>query len=96
MKESLFAELRESMNEVIEHAQGKRNLKTTIIHAPQPISSKKIIRIREQINCSQGVFAALLNVSVRTVQAWEQGKRKPSDAALKLLSIAEKNPQVLF
>ncbi len=38
----------------------------------------------------------MLNVSVRTVQAWEQGLRKPSDAALKLLTIAKKHPEVLL
>jgi putative transcriptional regulator len=38
----------------------------------------------------------MLNVSVKTVQAWEQGVRKPSDAALKLLAIAEKHPEVLL
>jgi putative transcriptional regulator len=38
----------------------------------------------------------LLNISPRTVQAWEQGAREPSDAALKLLSIADKHPEVLL
>ena len=30
------------------------------------------------------------------VQAWETNARRPSDAALKLLSVAKKNPQVLL
>jgi putative transcriptional regulator len=42
------------------------------------------------------MFARLLNVSVKTVQGWEQGVREPSEAALKLLSIAEKRPEVLM
>lgn len=36
-----------------------------------------------------------LNVSVKTVQAWEQGKRKPDGPTLKLLEIAEKHPEVI-
>jgi DNA-binding transcriptional regulator YiaG len=35
-------------------------------------------------------------VSVKTVQAWEQGVRVPSDAALKLLSVAKHHPEALL
>jgi DNA-binding transcriptional regulator YiaG len=33
---------------------------------------------------------------VRTAQAWEQEARTPSDAALKLIAVAEKHPEALF
>ncbi len=52
-------------------------------------------RIRLNMNMSQGAFADLLGVSRRTVQQWEQGRRKPSGAARSLLQIAEKRPDVL-
>jgi len=48
------------------------------------------------MNFPQTMFARLLNVSPRTVQDWEQGRRIPSDAALKLLVVAEKHPEVLL
>jgi putative transcriptional regulator len=54
----------------------------------------EIAALREKMNASQAVFAHYLNVSVKTVQSWEQGK-KPSGAALKLLSIVRRNPRVL-
>ena len=44
---------------------------------------------------SQTEFAKLLGVSVRTLQEWEQGRRKPSGAAKKLIEIAERHPDVL-
>ncbi|MEK6409336.1 MAG: helix-turn-helix domain-containing protein [Acidobacteriota bacterium] len=40
-----------------------------------------------------GMLARVLNVSPSTVQAWEAGRRTPSDAALKLLAIAAKHPK---
>ncbi len=43
---------------------------------------------------SQMFLAKGLNVSVKTVQAWEQGLRKPVGPTLKLLEIAEKNPEI--
>ena len=44
---------------------------------------------------SQGDFANLLGVSVRTLQDWEQGRRQPSGAARTLITIAEQQPNVL-
>lgn len=77
----------------------RRNLKVTRIQIPKRpkgMSPKDIARIRQKFNCSQAVFAMMLNISTKTVQAWEQGSREPSDAALKLLSIAQKHPEVLL
>jgi putative transcriptional regulator len=63
---------------------------------PRPRSKKDIVELRERLNFSQGMLARALNVSPSTVQAWEAGRRNPSDAALKLLAIAEKHPEDLF
>jgi len=52
--------------------------------------------IREKVGLSQPKFAALLGVSVRTLQEWEQGRRAPSGAARTLLLIAAKNPRALL
>jgi DNA-binding XRE family transcriptional regulator len=45
---------------------------------------------------SQAVFARLLNVSTKTVQSWEQGDRKPSQAALRLIQVFRHNPSGLL
>jgi putative transcriptional regulator len=52
--------------------------------------------IREKLGLSQSAFASLLGVSVRTLQDWEQNRRKPSGAALSLLFIAETRPELLL
>jgi len=63
---------------------------------PYMLSPRKIIQIRKRMNLSQAVFAHLLNVSLATVQAWEQGRREPNHASLKLLHIAKERPDALL
>ena len=45
---------------------------------------------------SQAVFARVLNVSTKTVQSWEQGQRKPSQAALRLIQVFRHDPSGLL
>lgn len=100
MSEAGFALLQQSFNEALEHIEGKRDdLRETemVLPAPpKPRSKARILAIRRKLNYSQKAFAQVLNVSPKTVQAWEQGLRSPSDAALKLLAIAEKHPESLL
>lgn len=55
-----------------------------------------VAEARARVGLSQGEFARLLGVSVRTLQEWEQGRRVPSGPARTLLAIAHKNPRALL
>jgi len=54
-----------------------------------------IVRARLKSGLTQEQFAALLGVSKRTLEQWEQGRRQPSRAAKTLIKIAELHPEVL-
>ncbi len=54
-----------------------------------------IVRARLKAGLTQEQFAALLGVSKRTLEQWEQGRRKPSRAAKTLIKVAALYPQVL-
>jgi putative transcriptional regulator len=55
-----------------------------------------VLEVRQKLNISRPKFAALLGVSQRTVENWEQGRNKPSGAARALLRVAEYNPSVVL
>jgi putative transcriptional regulator len=52
--------------------------------------------IRERMGLSQSAFAALLGVSTRTLQDWEQGRRAPTGPARALLRVADRHPRALL
>ena len=52
--------------------------------------------VREKLQLTQSQFAALIGISIRTLQNWEQGHRKPEGTARALLRIAERHPQAVL
>jgi putative transcriptional regulator len=60
------------------------------------VVSSPVIEARKKTGLSQSQFAALMGVSVRTLQGWEQGRKQPSGAARTLLAIASTNPKALL
>jgi putative transcriptional regulator len=52
---------------------------------------EQIKRIRLRNKVSQAVFAAYLNTTPSTIQKWEQGQKKPSRIALKLLNLIDRH-----
>ncbi len=78
---SIGADLLESVEQMQRGARGR-------VHG-------EVALIRYRTGLSQSQFAALLGVSVRTLQDWEQGRRRPRGAARTLLRIAERHPELL-
>lgn len=72
--------------------QSVREMKAGRVH----VVSSPVIEARRKTGLSQSQFAALLGVSVRTLQGWEQGRKQPSGAARTLLAIASTNPKAVL
>ena len=82
------------------HVQGKQKLtlRTNQLSLPapiKPIGPEDIMALRQKLNVSQAVFAGLLNVPKVTAISWEKGRRRPTGAALRLLDLIRKKPQIL-
>ena len=95
MSEKQVAKWEKRRNIGREIAGGIRDIKAGRAGRRYTVGSFPIVRAREKSGLSQSQFAALLGVSVRTLQEWEQGRREPSAAAKTLIKIAEIDPHVL-
>ena len=59
------------------------------------VPKTEVAKARIKAGLSQVQFAALMGVSKRTIEQWEQVRREPSGAAKTLIRIAELRPEVL-
>ena len=89
MKRKMFEELLESVREggAILRDRGKASRRFEV-------GSSGIRAIRERTSLSQSEFARLIGVSVKTLQNWEQDRRRPTGPAAALLRIIAHAPQL--
>jgi putative transcriptional regulator len=89
-----------SVESVADHLTGRKKtaLRVIRVKTPKPapaLTAAQVKAVRGKLKVSQTTFAALLNVPPVTAISWEKGRRSPSGAALRLLQIALKHPEVL-
>lgn len=88
-----FAAIHETMEALHEvgavDKQTMREFDEACLTPVRPLQPIEIRAIREREHLSQPVFARYLNVSKNLVSDWERGVKKPSGAALRLLTIVQ-------
>ena len=75
--------------------QSVREMKAGQAARNTKIELNEVVKARENTGMSQSEFAEALNISKRTLQEWEQGRRSPSGAAQTLIRIASRHPEVV-
>jgi putative transcriptional regulator len=88
MNKKAFDELLDSVEEMDKVVRGKKKA-SRVTEFPEP----QVKEIRERTGLSQMRFAALIGVSKRTLENWEQGRRHPTGPAKALLRVVELNPK---
>lgn len=96
-EDQLFHELKTSLGQAIAYVEGnstKARKKTVAIKELATFSAQEIKDLRLHMNLTQKSFAALMGVSIKTVEAWERGTNHPSGTARRLLEILKNEPHV--
>ena len=78
--------------ELLKAVKQTKAKKKAKVYTPEQLLA---IAARQSVNLTQKEFAQLLNVSIDSVQDWEQGRRSPRGAAKTLLRVAKQHPEVL-
>lgn len=91
MEDELFQQLAASLKEGGAILRGKKKpARSATLQAPDAKA------VREKLGLSQVQFAALIGISPRTLQNWEQGHRRPEGTARALLRVAEAHPEAVL
>jgi len=91
MNEKDFERLCESIKQAGEIRRGTRKPSRVFRHEAPDVKL-----IRERLGLSQSRFAAMIGVSARTLQNWEQGRREPEGPAKALLRVVERQPRAVL
>ena len=76
---------------MVAHIKGEITLPTRMVTIPDEIDVKSI---REKSGMSQGEFAKTFCINSRSLQDWEQGRRKPESAVRAYLTVIERESRV--
>jgi putative transcriptional regulator len=94
----VYSSIISGLNETIEYEKGNLNSvkKHKVTVSPLPhFEGDQIKKIRADMNLSQRLFADILGVSLKTVEAWEAGKNVPQGPAQRMLELFAKDAGIL-
>lgn len=93
----LFGEIMEGMSALEATRRGKMTLRThAVVYKPAPeLTPDDLVRLRERLHLSRGLFAAYLRTNVRTLENWEQGRARPNAQAALLIHLVRRYPDTV-
>jgi putative transcriptional regulator len=93
----LFEDLTESVQDMDDFFKKKRvkglTIRSVIIEPPATYTAKEVRRLRLRLKLSQAVFAGIVGVTDKAVQAWEAGTNQPAGPAARMIELLERQPQ---
>src|SRR6185295_14479287 len=85
--------LEKSAREILAHVKGEAILPVRRLILPGEVDVK---RIRTSARMSQAEFARAFCINPRTLQEWEQGRRKPDATTRAYLAVIAKNREAVL
>jgi putative transcriptional regulator len=88
----LGLELESAFKEMAAHLRGEIQLPSYVVHHDL-FTPKRIKMIRRKVASSTKEFERLFGIPARTMESYEQGRRRPDGAMQALLRIIEREPK---
>jgi putative transcriptional regulator len=89
----LGLELEASAKEILAPVKGEKRFPTRHLVLPDEVD---VALIRKQAGMSQVAFARAFCINPRTLQEWEQGRRKPDATTRAYLAVISKNREMVL
>lgn len=93
---NVYDSIMQGLNEAVEYTEGNQKIARVERIKVIPIynyNATEIKTIRGELGMTQSVFALVMGVSKKTVEAWEQGINTPSGSSCRLLYFYKMNPK---
>lgn len=93
---NVYESIMQGLNEAVEYEKGTIKADTAKISvAPLPnIRGIEVRNIRMSLDLTQVVFAKVMGVSPKTVEAWEGGRSEPNGTAKRMLAMLKADPHL--
>ena len=82
----------DAMKQVVDHVERRTALPMRYVEVPEDVDVRAI---RSKLGLSQAEFSRRYGVSPRSLQEWEQGRRRPESAVRAYLTVIDRNPEAV-
>ena len=89
-KKNVGDELVAAMGEALAIARGEAA--PAAVHQVETVPDVDVRALRTRLGLSRAQFARRFRFPARTVQEWEQGRRRPDQSARAYLTVIDRNP----
>lgn len=98
-KKTVYDSIMSGLSEALEDAVGTKPVLKRHCITVEPVriyEADEVKNIRRSTGMSQKTFANYMGVSDKTVEAWESGTNHPSGAASRILTMMERDKDLIF
>jgi putative transcriptional regulator len=94
MKKEDFDQFVTSVRQMGEIMKGKKLDGMKVSYREKPATAQEVQKVRKVLKLSQVGFAHVVGESPSAIRHWEQGRRRPSGAASKLIRVLRIHPEL--
>ncbi|WP_375461489.1 helix-turn-helix domain-containing protein [uncultured Enterovirga sp.] len=87
-------DVEEALTELGAHIRGEGSA-ATYIAEPDGLTPERVQAIRRKVAKSTKDFERVFGISARTIEAYEQGRRRPDAAVRALLRVIDREPEAV-